>query len=55
MFLCNIWSAEMKTLGDLYGKNLVFGLAGSVNEALFQMTVSIFSNKLEMLGIRSEH
>jgi MFS family permease len=40
MFFCNIWSAEMKTLGDLYGTNLVFGLAGSVNEALFQMTVS---------------
>jgi MFS family permease len=52
MFLCNIWSAEMKTLGDLYGTNLVFGLAGSVNEALFQMTVSNFRQRdlfLELL------
>jgi predicted MFS family arabinose efflux permease len=39
MFVTNIWCAEMKSLGDLYGSNFVLGLAGSVNEALFQMTV----------------
>jgi MFS family permease len=43
MFICSIWSAKMKTVGDLYGTNFVMGLAGSVNEALYQMTVSIRS------------
>jgi predicted MFS family arabinose efflux permease len=41
MFVTNIWSAEMKSLGDLMGTNVVMGLAGSVNEALYQMTVSM--------------
>jgi predicted MFS family arabinose efflux permease len=41
MFATNIWSAEMKSLGDLMGTNVVLGLAGSVNEALYQMTVSV--------------
>jgi predicted MFS family arabinose efflux permease len=41
MFATNIWSAEMKSLGDLYGTNVIMGLAGSVNEALFQMTVCL--------------
>ena len=43
IFICSIWSAKMKTVGDLYGTNFVMGLAGSVNEALYQMTVSIRS------------
>lgn len=40
MFITGIWSAKMQTIGDLMGTNAVMGLAGSVNEALFQMTVS---------------
>ena len=40
MFATNIWSAEMKTFGDLIGTNVVMGLAGSVNEAFYQMSVS---------------
>jgi predicted MFS family arabinose efflux permease len=43
MFVTNIWVAEMKSLGDLYGSNLVLGMAGSVNEALYQMTVRPFT------------
>jgi predicted MFS family arabinose efflux permease len=39
MFVVAVWSAEMQSLGDLYGSNFIMGLAGSVNEALFQMTV----------------
>jgi predicted MFS family arabinose efflux permease len=48
MFVTNIWAAEMKTLGDLMGTNVVLGLAGSVNEALYQMTVSIFERNFEI-------
>jgi MFS family permease len=40
MFVTCIWCAKMKSLGDLYGTNVMMGLAGSVNEALYQMTVS---------------
>lgn len=35
-----IWSAKMQTPFDIYFTNGLMGLAGSVNEVLFQMTVS---------------
>ncbi|KAJ5116274.1 hypothetical protein N7456_000622 [Penicillium angulare] len=40
VFAVGIWQAEMKTEGDLYGSQIVGGLAGAVNEALFQVTVA---------------
>jgi MFS family permease len=33
------WTSRMTTLTELYLTNLLFGLAGSVNETLAQMTV----------------
>ncbi|KAM5350334.1 hypothetical protein ACJ41O_006839 [Fusarium nematophilum] len=40
MFAVAVWQAEMQTVGDMIGANAVAGLAGAVNEALFQVTVS---------------
>lgn len=41
MVAMSFWSARMKTLGELYGTNLLFGLAGATNEAIVQITVRI--------------
>ncbi|VUC33661.1 unnamed protein product [Clonostachys rosea] len=38
MFACGAWQAEIYTVGDMIGMNLVSGIAGAVNEALFQVT-----------------
>lgn len=35
-----IWQARAQTVGDFVGANVLGGLAGCVNEALFQVTVS---------------
>lgn len=35
-----IWQGRAQTKGDFIGSNLLAGLAGAVNEALFQVTVS---------------
>ena len=40
MAAMSFWTAEMSSLGELYGTNLLFGLAGATNEALVQITVS---------------
>ncbi|KAF7557780.1 hypothetical protein G7Z17_g443 [Cylindrodendrum hubeiense] len=40
MFASAVWQAKMQTVGDIIGTNAVMGLAGAVNEALFQVTVS---------------
>ncbi|KAF5011312.1 hypothetical protein FDECE_2562 [Fusarium decemcellulare] len=40
MFACGAWQAEIYTVGDMVGMNVVAGIAGAVNEALFQVTVS---------------
>lgn len=39
MFGSGIWQAETYTIGDMVGMNAVAGVAGAVNEALFQVTV----------------
>ncbi|KPI39025.1 putative MFS-type transporter [Cyphellophora attinorum] len=39
MFGCAIWQARQQTVGDMIGVNALSGLAGAVNEALFQVTV----------------
>lgn len=36
-----VWSARMMTITDLYITNIIMGLAGSVWETLFQMTVHL--------------
>lgn len=41
MCVVAIWSAKMNTVGDLIGTNILMGLAGSVNETLFQVTVCL--------------
>lgn len=33
-----IWQARMETVGDLYGANIVAGLAGSISETVVAMT-----------------
>ena len=38
------WMAKIKTTADVIGSNLLSGVAGSVNEALFQVTVSCNRN-----------
>jgi MFS family permease len=43
MLASAIWQAKMVTLGDMIGTNVIMGIAGAVNEALFQVTVSICS------------
>lgn len=35
-----IWQGRAQTVGDFIGSNIIGGLAGCVNEALFQVTVS---------------
>lgn len=36
-----IWQAKMYTVGDMIGSNAISGLAGAVNEAIFQVTVDL--------------
>jgi MFS family permease len=40
MAAMSFWTAEMTSLGELYGTNILFGLAGATNEAIVQITVS---------------
>jgi len=40
MAAMSFWTSEMTSLGELYGTNLLFGLAGATNEAIVQITVS---------------
>lgn len=35
-----IWQAKMQTVGDLYGSNLISGLAGAISETICQMTIA---------------
>ncbi len=44
MLACTVWLAKMKSLGDYMGVSIVAGVAGCVNEALFQMSVSTTSS-----------
>lgn len=39
-FAAAIWQAKVQTVGDLYGANLVGGLAGAIAEAICWMTVA---------------
>jgi len=52
MLASAIWQAKMYTLGDMIGNNVIMGIAGAVNEALFQVTVSVccFALKCKDLG-----
>jgi len=34
------WTSEISSLGELYGTNFLYGLAGATNEAIVQITVS---------------
>lgn len=34
-----VWQANQRTVGDMIGANAISGLAGAVNEAIFQVTV----------------
>ncbi|KAI3571885.1 major facilitator superfamily domain-containing protein [Fusarium oxysporum f. sp. albedinis] len=40
MFAAGAWQAETYTVGDMVGMNTIAGIAGAVNEALFQVTVA---------------
>ncbi|KAF4335864.1 HOL1 substrate-H+ antiporter [Fusarium beomiforme] len=40
MFASGAWQAETRTIGDMIGMNTIAGIAGCVNEALFQVTVT---------------
>ncbi|KAH6952200.1 major facilitator superfamily domain-containing protein [Fusarium avenaceum] len=40
MFASGIWQAMTYTIGDMVGMNAIAGIAGAVNEALFQVTVA---------------
>ncbi|KAF4458110.1 hypothetical protein F53441_118 [Fusarium austroafricanum] len=40
MFAAGAWQAETHTTGDMFGCNAIAGIAGAVNEALFQVTVA---------------
>ncbi|EXM08588.1 major facilitator superfamily domain-containing protein [Fusarium oxysporum II5] len=40
MFAAGAWQAETYTAGDMFGCNAIAGVAGAVNEALFQVTVA---------------
>ncbi|KAF4336859.1 HOL1 substrate-H+ antiporter [Fusarium beomiforme] len=40
MFASGAWQAQTSTLGDMFGVNTIAGIAGAVNEALFQVTVT---------------
>lgn len=37
---CAIWLAKLRTTGDLWGANLVAGLAGSISETICQMSIA---------------
>lgn len=39
MLATAIWQAKMMTVADMIATNVIMGLAGAVNEALFQVTV----------------
>ena len=39
-FATAIWMAKMQTTGDLWGANIVAGLAGSISETICQMTIA---------------
>ncbi len=41
IFACDIWSARTQGPAEIVAYNIFLGLAGSVNESLWQMTVSI--------------
>ena len=41
MLASAIWQAKMYTVGDMIGSNAISGLAGAVNEAIFQVTVGV--------------
>ena len=36
-----IWQGKMYTVGDMIGSNVISGVAGAVNEAIFQVTVRL--------------
>ena len=40
MLASSVWFGKVQSRGDLYGANVICGLAGAVNEALFQVTVA---------------
>ncbi|KAH6976858.1 major facilitator superfamily domain-containing protein [Ilyonectria destructans] len=40
MVVTTIWQARMRTLGDLYGFNIVSGLAGSITETICALTIA---------------
>ncbi|KAK4938849.1 hypothetical protein LTR10_020755 [Elasticomyces elasticus] len=40
MIASAVWLARMKTSGDYFGASVLYGLAGCVNEALFQITIA---------------
>ncbi|RAL07396.1 putative MFS transporter [Aspergillus homomorphus CBS 101889] len=40
MLVTSFWSAEIKTLSELYITNLIQGLAGATNEAIVQITIA---------------
>ena len=44
MLVTSFWTAELKSLTELYIANLIQGLAGATNEAIVQITVSGASN-----------
>ena len=35
-----VWQAEVQTSNDLYGANILSGLAGSISEVICQMTIA---------------
>lgn len=47
MFGAGAWQAETHTVGDMVGMNTIAGIAGAVNEALFQVTVRFYPNGLK--------
>ena len=56
MLASAIWQAKMYTVGDMIGANAVSGLAGAVNEAIFQVTVRsslIITLRIGILTVRN--
>lgn len=41
MAAVSLWTARMDTVAELYITNLLYGLAGSTNETIVQITVSV--------------
>lgn len=35
-----IWQAKMQNVGDLFGSNIISGLAGAISETICQMTIA---------------